>query len=187
MSVAVPTREPIELRAGTLSNWTRNIADYSYADGWRLAYYIRGTIGSLDLTTTADTDGIGFAASILTSQSTALPAGDYKMVGLVTLGADVREAYSGSLTVLPDFSTLTAGYDGRTHARKMLDSLQSAQLGSGGNRMVSYTIFGERAVTMMTPDQWQMEYAFWEDRVNWEKKGEALKRGENIGIGIRFR
>lgn len=166
--------------------WERTVADYYYDEGWRLTYHIRGSIGTLDVSTSAASDGKSFAAEITTAQTTELPNGLYSLIGIVASGTDSREAYSGSLMILPNPSTLTAGHDPRSHAKKMLEALQSAQI-MGGHRIVSYTIFGERSVTMMTSEQWTREFAFWEDRVNWEKKAEALKRGERIGVGIRFR
>jgi hypothetical protein len=185
LSAQVPTHEPESIRAGTFSEWTRSLADFSYADGWRLTYRIVGP-AELDISTAADTDGIGFAASILTSQSTALPAGDYWMFGTVTLAADTRSVYEGRLTVTPNPSALTPGYDGRSHAKKMLDALQSSQLGTGNTRIVSYTIFGERSVTRMTPDQWLKEYTFWQNIVNEETKQEQLDKGRRQGVFMRF-
>jgi len=150
LSATVPTIEPTEFRAGTVVEWTRAVTDYSYADGWRLTYRLRG-VGELDISTTADDDGNGFAVEITAAQTSALPAGDYWMVGTVTRGDDTREAFSGAVKILPNFATLTAGYDGRSHAKKMLDALQSSQLTGAGNRIVEYTIFGERTVKTLTP------------------------------------
>ena len=191
MAADIPTIEPTRFRSGETVKWTKALADYSYADGWRLTYYLRGGQGALDIAASADSDGIGFSATISAAHTGQLPAGLYWMEGRVAYNG---EAYvvvpSYQVTVDPDFSNtaqVQAGYDGRSHARKMLDALQSAQLSAGGQRIVSYTIFGQRTVTNYSQEQWQKEYAFWESKVRDEEKQAKADRGERTGIYMRFR
>jgi hypothetical protein len=177
VAAEVPTKEPLEFRAGDSVSWSKSIADYP-ADEYTLTYRARG-VGTFDITCTAD--GTDFLAALTAAQTTALQAGDYWIVGTVAdiaTGTDVQTKYAANIRVLPNFATLTAGHDGRSHARKMLDSLQSAQLGAGGSRIVSYTIQGERSVQLMDAAQWQKEYGFWEARVRQEEIQAAIDRGE---------
>jgi hypothetical protein len=188
VAAEVPTKEPLEFRAGDSVSWSKSIADYP-ADEYALTYRARGA-GSFDITCTAD--GEDFVATITAADTAQLQAGDYWIVGTVTAGTDVKTIYAANVRVLPNFqdaAAVTQGYDGRSHARKMLDSLQSAQLGAGGSRIVSYTIQGERSVQLMDAMQWQREYGFWEARVRQEENQAAIDRGET-GAGkiyMKFR
>jgi hypothetical protein len=176
------TREPLEFRAGDSISWEKSLGDYSAAD-YTLTYRARG-VAQFDITCTTASDGITFAASLTAAQTTALQAGDYWIVGTVvaTSGGDTKTIYAANIRVLPNFqdaSAVQAGYDGRTHARKMLDSLESAQLNEGGSRIVEYTIMGERSVKRFTADEFIKEHTYWRNIVTQEERAAALARGDD--------
>lgn len=190
MAAAIPTQEPTEFRAGETVQWTKSVPDYTYADGWRLTYYLRGPV-PLSIATTADTDGRGFAVTIDAATTAALQPGSYWLEGRVVLaGASYSIGPRISITILPDFTSeeqTGAAFDGRSHARKCRDALRAIIEGTAGNLVINYTIFGERNVQLMSVAERLELLNYYESRVAEEEKRDAINRGERTGVYIRFR
>lgn len=109
MATEIPTCEPTSIVAGDTVKWTRSLADYSYADGWRLKYGLRG-VSKLDITTTADADGVGFAVTISAGDTGKLEAGQYQLLGWVELnGENYTVIGPQPVTVTPNYQTAAAG------------------------------------------------------------------------------
>lgn len=155
--------------------WSKSLPNYP-ATGYVLTYYIAGPTKPDPIVATAD--GTGFTVSLSTAYTTALQAGDYWIEGKVTGADGTFTVYAANIRVLPNFTSAEAGYDGRSHARKMLDSIDSASLAAGGNRIVEYTIFGERSVKTMTTQEWQSWRVYWQGEVANEERQAGIDRGE---------
>lgn len=186
MAADIPTKEPIEFRAGDSVSWTKSLANYSAATD-TLTYRLRGP-QSLDITCTQS--GTDFAAEITAAQTAQLQPGDYWIVGTVVSGSDTKTIYAANIRVLPNFSDaqqVADGYDGRTHARKMLDAIESALTDDAGKFIVEYNISGQRMIRRYSAEEKQKEWSFWAGIVQQEEKAEAIARGENRNIYIRRR
>lgn len=180
MAAALPTTEPTEFRAGDTIQWVKSLADYSAAEGWTLKYYLVASQRKITITATAS--GSDFAVTISATDSATLSAGPASLVGVVTSDSETHTIGPQlTVTILPNFASdadVQAGFDGRTHARKMLDALESAQLSDNNSRIVSYTIFGERSVTLMNAEEWQKQHSYWRNIVVQEERQAAIDRGE---------
>lgn len=108
MAAEIPTREPITIIAGDTAKWTRAVDDYSYADGWRLTYELRGA-SKLDVTATADTDGVGHSITVDAGSTGALEPGQYEWFARVAYNGEVYTVDRGVLTVEPNPSKAEAG------------------------------------------------------------------------------
>lgn len=179
MAATVAIKEPLEFRAGDSVLWVKSLSDYP-ATGYSLTYYIVGPTKPEPIVATQN--GSDFSITLSTAYTTALQAGDYWIEGKVTGADGTFTIYAAAIRVLPNFSTIEAGHDGRTHARKMLDALESAQLADGGTRIVSYTIFGERSVTNMTGEEWLKQHVYWKNLVLSEERQATIDLG-NEGAG----
>lgn len=129
--------EPRELDAGTRVKWS--FAD-PRADGiTSFLYCLRGP-AQIDIATTA-VDGV-VTVDVGTAISLAWLAGLYEWRLYLITGDDKEIISAGKLTINPDFSTVAAGHDARSHAERMLEAIE-ARL---ENRVISdhekYTIDG---------------------------------------------
>jgi hypothetical protein len=121
MAAPVPTVEPTQARAGDTWTWARTLPDYP-APTWVLTYTVFSAAAVFTITATASgSDHLVYEAPADTDD---LIAGRYDWVAHVTDGVDRHQVGGGSLTVLPDLAD-AASYDGRSHARKMLDAINA--------------------------------------------------------------
>lgn len=125
MTIAVPTTEPNELRAGDTWQWRREDLADTPAPAWVLTYYFRNASQFFNVVAAAD--GVNHAITVAKATTAALIAGDYDWIAVVTSATERHEVGHGRLTLLPDFSA-AAALDTRTFARKLLDSVEAALL-----------------------------------------------------------
>lgn len=189
MAADVPTKEPLEFRAGDTVLWTKTLSDYAAGDGWALTYYI---VGPQRISVSATDDGDDFSVTISAAITATLQAGIYFVEGYVSKDSERFNVYSGDLRVKPNFASEAAvapGYDGRSHARKCRDALRSMMEGTVGSAIIDYTIFGERNVKLMSPAERLHLLTYYEGIVQQEERAAEVANG-NTGAGkiyMRFR
>jgi len=121
MARTVPTIEPIQARAGDTWEWTKALSDYP-ASTWTLSYVFYNASGVINITASADGDT--HSVDVAPATTGAYTAGRYDWSASVTDGTDVYQIGSGVTQVLPDLSAAST-YDGRSHARTMLDAIDA--------------------------------------------------------------
>lgn len=121
MPYSVPQSEPSTVRAGETWTWTRSLSDYP-AGEWALVYTFTSATAALSLTATADGTAHLVRETPLVTADHA--PGRYQGFAQVSDGTDTFTVWTGSLQVLPDLSSADS-YDGRSFARKMLDSIEA--------------------------------------------------------------
>ena len=185
MAATVPTREPTQITAGDTVQWTRTdlSGDYSAADGWALTYYI---VGAVNLSVTATADGTGFDVTISATSSATLTTGDYALTGRVSKDGEVFTVYSGRLNVLPNLATAEAGSETRSYWRRVRDALRALLETTAPDPTQAYTIFGERAVTLMPIAERLQLLAMAESQVAAEEAA-AGTGGGGKNVLMRFR
>ncbi len=166
--------------------WTRSVADYSAADSWVLTYYIVGTGGTLTKAATTDTDGIGYAVTLTAAETAGLGAGDYAITGRVALSGAVFTVYDARLTVLPNLATADASTETRSYWRRVRDALRALLETTAPDPTQAYTIFGERAVTLMPIAERLQLLAMAESQVAAEEAS-AGTGGGSRNVLMRFR
>lgn len=127
MARSVPTTEPTQARAGDTWDWTKEYPDYP-ASTWTLSYVFFNASGVISITASAAGDT--HSVDVAPATTSGYTAGRYDWTSSVTDGTDVYQVGSGAIDVLPDLSASTS-YDGRSHARKMLDSINTILEGRG--------------------------------------------------------
>jgi hypothetical protein len=190
--VDIPTIEPTEIIAGDTLTWKKSLSDYLPGDGYTLKYRLINTAGKLDITATAS--GSDHLISVTAATTAAYAPGTYTWTSYVEKGSGAeleRHTIStGTIKVLPSLATQAAGYDTRSHVKKVLDLIEAAiealQLG-----MKNYTITtggGSRSYTqddipqlITLRDKYKIEYQR-------ELDAERLKqgRGSSRRVGVRF-
>lgn len=128
--MAIPTSDPIRLRAGDTWQWRRDdLTDYP-ATAWTLTYYFRNAAGNFDVTAAAD--GTAYLVTVAKATTAGRSAGDYDVVAVVSSATERFEVAAFRCTVLPDYAA-AAAIDGRSFARKMLSAVESALLNRASN------------------------------------------------------
>ena len=129
MARTIPTSEPPFARAGDTWEWQKTLPDFP-ADTHTLTYTLFNAAGVETITATAD--GAVHVVDVAPATTAAYDPGRYDWIAQASDGADKYTVGKGAITVQPDLSAATT-YDGRTHARKMLDAINAVLEGRGTN------------------------------------------------------
>lgn len=137
-----------ELIAGDTLDFVDAVEGFKSDDGWTMYYRLVPRFSSPSQTPillTSVPEGGAHRIQATTDVTRFWSPGGYTWFRWVlktgTVGIVRQSLGSGSLTVLVDPEQATAGYDARSHARKMLDSIETALLALNHN-VKSYTIAG---------------------------------------------
>jgi hypothetical protein len=185
MAASIPTVEPTSARAGDTWAWTRESYDYP-APSWVLTYTLYSSAAVISFAAAAD--GTIHSVSLAPATTAAYTAGRYDWVAHVTDGTDRYQVASGVITVLPDVAE-AATYDGRSHARKMLDAINALIEGraTAGDLDVVRTSTGDRATDWDLPSLMKLRQQY-AQAVRAEDDAARLIRGERPSrfIATRF-
>ena len=157
----VPTTEPATIVAGDLLQWKRTDLGTDYANGsYTLSYKARleGT-GSTVITITASASGDDYLVSVGQSTTASYTAGDYRWQAYITRNSDSERLTidSGTFEVAANRSASTA--DPRSHAKTMLDKLESILEGRADGDVAAYSINGRSLTKLDITD-----LLMWRDR-----------------------
>jgi hypothetical protein len=118
-----PCSIPAEITAGDTATWRRVLDDYPASAGWVLAYTLVSSTKAF--TVTAVADGDAFIATAAASVTASWDADTYRVAEYVSKDAERYTLGTTTLRVLPNLAVATSGLDTRTHAQKVLDSLNA--------------------------------------------------------------
>lgn len=141
MAAEVPTRVPEQIVAGNTLKFTIDLEDYRPGDGWQLSYHFLNASADLGQHDGTDNGDGTHLVTVDASTTAGWAAGRYSYRAFVSKGTERFSAGEGELVVEPDFATV-ATYDGRTHARKVLDSVEALLEGKATKDQASYTVQG---------------------------------------------
>ncbi len=175
---AIPTVEPALLIAGDTWQWRREdlADDYPANDGWSLSYQLINASQRYQFSATAD--GAFFAVSVAASTTAGYAAGLYALAGRVTKGAEKHTVFTGSIRVKPDLAGASAAVDTRSHARKVLESIEA--LIEGRRDVQDYTI-GDRSLKKMPIADLLKWRAFYRGEVAREIAANQIAKGQGDG------
>ena len=132
-----PLNEPQQVTANDTMTWRRHSDEYPPSNGWILSYALRGP-SSLDFTATSDADGFVIDASAPSV------AGEYFLQGMVSNGTERHTIHKSTVSVLPDLSTVTGAYDGRSTTKIILDALDAVLAGDATKAILEMDVDGTR-------------------------------------------
>lgn len=124
MPTSIPTTEPLALRAGDSATWRISLGDYPAGAGWVLSYALLSA-SAPKITFAAAADGDDHLVTLAAATTATWAAARYSMMATVSDGTDRTTVRLADIVVLPDL-TAAANYDGRSHARKMLEAIEAA-------------------------------------------------------------
>lgn len=112
---------PAYIKAGLSTKRIADLRQYP-APSWSLTLILRGP-SALDVTSTAE--GSRHVLTLTAAQTGALAAGHYSYSVRATSGDDTVEVEASTVDVIADLSTVAAGADQRSHARRVLDNIEA--------------------------------------------------------------
>ncbi|MCL1124230.1 hypothetical protein [Shewanella surugensis] len=109
-----------KISAGTSLNWT---FEHDLADGtWQFEYILRGQ-SAIAIAASAENGQVTFIATASTTATWI--AGHYDWRLYASKGDEKHVIESGQLEIEPDFTQVQAEYDPRSHAKRMLDAINT--------------------------------------------------------------
>lgn len=183
MTAAIPTTEPTELRAGDTWKWTRTIADYP-ASSWTLSYVL--VQAGVQKTITASSSGDNYSVTVAKATTANYAEGLWTWSAAVDNGTERYTIDSGTLQVLPNLVAQSTGYDGRSHARIVLEAIEAVIEGRAGKDQQRYSIAGRELWLTPVADLLKLRQTY-KAEVRAEEMAERLKNGTGIGGRIQFR
>lgn len=187
MTAAVPTSEPAELRAGDTWTWTKTLADYPASAPWTLKYRFKNAAGGFEIVASASGDG--YSVTVAASTTAGYVAGAYSWVAWVEGGNSEKYTVdSGTTTIDPDYrsGTATAALDDRSHARKVLASIEAVIEGRATKDQEEYAIAGRSLKRTPITTLLKMRQHY-QAEVAAEVSREAIANGTGTGRRIQFR
>ena len=179
----IPANEPSSLRAGDTWKWTRTLADYP-AGTWTLKYRFKNATSYFEIV--AGTSGTDHSVSVAAATTAGYTAGSYTWMAWVEGGSSEKYTVdTGTLEIDPDYRASTAAYDGRSHARKMLDAIE-AWLEARDPAVAEYEIAGRRMKYIPIAELVKLRNRYGLEVRN-EDAAAAIAKGEGFGRKIQFR
>jgi hypothetical protein len=181
----IPTIEPAAVTAGDTITWKRALPDYPASGGWVLSYILLSSTNKITITGSASGDD--HLISVPAATSAAYLAGTYAWQAYVTKATDRITIGSGSLIINKNFAALTTS-DTRSHAKKVLEAIESVLEGTASNDQQELTINGTTLKRKSIADLLKLRQFYLNEYQN-EQKAEKLAAGLGSGnrIMVRFR
>lgn len=116
---------PAQITAGDTVTWSRRAGDYPATAGWVLGYTAISSTAVHNWIGTADGDD--YVVTLDTATTAAWTAGPYRVQEYVTSsdGSQRFTLATYNINVLPNLAASTGGLDTRSHAQKVLDSINA--------------------------------------------------------------
>lgn len=177
---------PSQLKAGLTFDQLVTVLTQYPAPAWELRAYLRGP-SQIDLV--AEAEGTKHRWHETATDSATWAPGHYTYTVRVFDGSgDAFEVDSGSTQIAPDLASIDAPYDGRSHARKVLDAIEAVLEKRATKDQERYTIEfnGSRRELWRTPiaDLMAMRGSY-QAQVRAEET--KAKGGSLFGVAVRVR
>jgi len=174
-------REPLEITVGDTVEWTRALPDYPADDGWVLKYALRGP-AVVNLQSEAD----GSAHKITITTDTLTVHGTYYTQGYVEKDTERHTVYTGRIKANPSLTEAIAGYDGRSHAQRVIDAIEAIIEGRATKDQLELQIDGRRLVRTPLEELIRIRQKYRHElaaQVGREKR----RQGRGVGRTVKFR
>ena len=184
MAYTTPSIEPTQARVGETWTWKKTLADFP-ANVWTLSYTLFNSSGVVSITASAD--GTDHLVDVAPATTAGYAVGRYDWIAQIDDGTDVHQVGKGAIQVLPDVASASS-YDGRSHARKMLDAINAILEGRATNSDIDVvqTAVGGRSITNDLEQLLKLKQQY-AAAVKAEDDAIALANGQTTGRFIQTR
>lgn len=170
------TGEPSTIQSGDTVSWTASGSDYTPADGWSLTYYIRGAV-ALDINGVASTDQSEWTVTITAAETATMTAGTYSFVARVSKDSDVYTVSKGFIQVEDNLAVQLAGYDARSHIKKVLDAIEAVIERRATKEQESTQLPNGVAISLLSPADLRKEWQQYQFLYKQETDSDRIKNG----------
>jgi hypothetical protein len=133
----IPNSEPSTLTIGDTWVWTKMIAGYPPGEGWMLSYVFAGP-DRIEIM--ASIEGDKYKVLVDAAATANYKEGIYWGFGYVSRSTERYQIWGGTLTLLPNPAKLSALYDGRSHAKIVLDKINARLEGRMDDDVMNFSI-----------------------------------------------
>jgi hypothetical protein len=166
---------PGAFTTGETVEWYENRPDYLPADSWVLSVDLVAPDGKQTVTATDNGDG-QHLVTISAAETLAYAEGVWRYQIKVTDGTKTHILQSGTLQVCKGFADQSSGYDGRSHAEKVLDAIQAILEGKASSDQSSLSVEG-RSLARYTWDELLEARARYRNEYRQERNAERARLG----------
>lgn len=186
------TTEPEKITAGDLVAWKREASGLSIptgevpkaSAGWALTYALVKSGTRIQITASASGDD--HLVTLAATTTAGYTVGVYQWQAYVTKTTERYLVDSGTIEILANFAAATSGYDGRSHARKVLDALK-AKIESRATKDQEQMLVGGQVVGQMPIHRLLEFYDRFKAEVASEEAAERVANGMGSGRNIYVR
>jgi len=180
----ISTEMPIKVVAGDTWQWrVEDLTDYPASEGWSLKYTFLNSSGKVSIDASADGDN--FLVSEAAAGTANHSAGIYSWEASVSKGGDRFRVGTGTIEVLPNFTAQTS-LDTRSHARKVLESIEAVLEKRATKDQEEYSIEGRSLKRTPLTELIKLRDKYRREVSN-EEAAENLKKGLGSGRMILTR
>ncbi|MDQ1610330.1 MAG: hypothetical protein QOG00_261 [Pyrinomonadaceae bacterium] len=147
----IPAYEPVSFAAGQTLAWTKELADYSPADGWTLKTYFRGMSGA-GFDAEGEADDNHFSFRVPSANTEGLEARLYYWQTWAEKDGEKFMVDSGQTEVVPGLPGITGNFDGRSDVKKILDAIDAMVAGKATLDQQEYAIGNRQLKRIPIPD-----------------------------------
>jgi hypothetical protein len=171
------------LIAGDSLVFATSVPDYLPSAGYTLTYrLVRRDAAGAAITFAAGVSGDLYSVSVTPATTAGWTAGRYTWASYVTKAGERYTVGQGELVIEADPALITAPYDNRSHARKVLDAIEAVLEGRASTDQQQVSVAG-RTLTRMPIT----ELLLLRDRYRAEAASEAASEQiRTTGINPRF-
>ncbi len=130
------------ITVGDTLDFTTSVPEYPASEGWTLKYRLVPRAAGAAILLTATADGDDYLVQATAATTAGWVTGFYTWSAYVEKAGEVYTVDRGQLEIRAGSSTMSAGYDGRTHARKVLDAIEAVLENRATLDQESYAING---------------------------------------------
>lgn len=180
--------EPATIVAGDTLQWKRTDLGSDYPnDQYTLSYeaLLEGS-GTTKISITAAASGNDYLVNVAAATTAAYTAGTYQWRAFITRNSDSARISIdyGTWTVTQDAATGSA--DPRTHAKTMLDKIESLLEGKADSDVANYSIQG-RSLSKLSVDELLTWRNYYKAEVQRELREERKRNNQGTGALIKVR
>ena len=182
-----PTKEPSEIISGDYTQWKRtDLGDFDNTL-YTLKYSARlGGTGATEIEITATASGSDYLVTVPSATSAAYTVGTYYWQAYITRDSDDERILIDNGTLIVTANLDIATTDPRSHARIMVDKIESLLENRADADVADYSI-GNRSITKMSPKELRDWRAFYRNEVRAEDDATARARGDTTQNTIQVR
>lgn len=183
--------EPLTFSIGDTLRFNRYFPQYLPSNGWQLQYQIRGQAGKqaglqkVEFDSTPDATNMIHEITVAAATTAVWAAGEYLLAGYaVNAGLATRhEIYENALILTPNFDSPQDNVDVRTHAQKMICSLEEMALVLAAQTIQATTV-QQTEIVRIKRAELDRQLAFYREYRRNEVALENVRNGRPSGNNI---